>query len=182
VTGRKVLFKSDEIRAMISSIAESIIQNHREHTERLALVGIRTGGVYLMERIHRILKKRLKTEIPTGIVDITLYRDDIDTSPIKPTVGETELLFDVNDKYIILVDDVLYTGRTMRAAIDVLIDFGRPKKIEPAVLVEREEKYREIPIYAIYRGSTPKTGERDRVTVRFSEETGRDDEVILERR
>jgi len=182
VTNRKVLFKSEDIRTMISGIAESIIQNHKEQPNRLALVGIRTGGVYLMERIHKILKKRLKTDIPTGIVDITLYRDDIDTSPMKPTVGETELLFDVNDRYIILVDDVLYTGRTIRAAIDVLIDFGRPKKIEPAVLIEREEKYREIPIYAMYRGNAPKTEEKDRVTVRFFEETGREDEVILERR
>ncbi len=177
---KKVVLRSEEIKAMINSLAEEILKRHSNLLDRLALVGIRTGGVYLMERINRIIKKKTKINIPCGVVDITLYRDDIDTSPIKPTIGDTELMFDVNDKYIVLVDDVLYTGRTIRAAIDVIIDFGRPRKIEVAVLIDRGN--REIPIYAEYIGQKIETKEKDRVTVRFSEETGKDDEVILERR
>lgn len=177
---RKIVYKSDQIRSMISSLAREILRRHSDSMDRLALVGIRTGGVYLMERLHKILRKRTGLNIPRGVVDITLYRDDIDTSPIRPTIGDTELMFDVNDKYIILIDDVLYTGRTIRAAIDVIIDFGRPRKIEVAVLIDRGN--REIPIYAEYVGETVETKESDRVRVKFSEETGRGDEIVLERR
>lgn len=177
---RKVVYKGDKIKLMISSLAKEILQRHSDWMDRLALVGIRTGGVYLMERLHKILKKKTNLNIPRGIVDITLYRDDIDTSPIKPTIGDTDLMFDVNDKYIILIDDVLYTGRTIRAAIDVIIDFGRPRKIEVAVLIDRGN--REIPIYAEYVGEKIETKESDRVRVKFSEETGKDDEIVLERR
>lgn len=177
---RKVVYKGDQIRSMISSLAAEILRRYSGSMDRLALVGIRTGGVYLMERLHKILKKRTGLNIPCGVVDITLYRDDIDTSPIRPTIGATELMFDVNDKYIILIDDVLYTGRTIRAAIDVIIDFGRPRKIEVAVLIDRGN--REIPIYAEYVGEKVETKESDRVRVKFSEETGKNDEIILERR
>ncbi len=176
----KVILKGEEIRQLISQIAEKIISRYGKDADRLSLVGIRTGGVYLMERIHKILKKKLKTDIPKGIVDITLYRDDIDSSLSKPEVGETELLFDVNDKYIILIDDVLFTGRTIRAAIDVIIDFGRPKKIEVAVLVDRG--HREIPVYAEFVGYRIETRENDRVNVVFTEEGKRkEDAVILEK-
>ncbi|MGC8927407.1 MAG: bifunctional pyr operon transcriptional regulator/uracil phosphoribosyltransferase PyrR [Myxococcota bacterium] len=179
--GTKVILKSDDIKNIIQSMAEQILEHYSGSVDRLALIGIRTGGVYLMERIHKILKKRLKTDIPKGIVDITLYRDDIDSSLSRPEIGETELLFDVNDKIIILIDDVLFTGRTIRAAIDVIIDFGRPKKIVVAVLVDRGN--REIPVYAEFVGYKVKTQEVDRVNVIFVEEGRRkEDAVILERR
>lgn len=179
--GNKIILKGKEIQRLISQIAEQIISRHSKEADRLALVGIRTGGVYLMERIYKVLKKKLKIDFPKGIVDITLYRDDIDSSLSKPEVGETELLFDVNDKYIILVDDVLFTGRTIRAAIDVIIDFGRPKKIEVAVLIDRG--HREIPVYAEYVGYKIETFEDDRVNVVFTEEGKRkEDVVILEKR
>lgn len=177
----KLILKSDEIGKIIISMAEQIIEKYSDYADRLALIGIRTGGVYLMERIHKILKKKLKVDIPKGIVDITLYRDDIDSSLSRPEVGETELLFDVNDRIIILIDDVLFTGRTIRAAIDVIIDFGRPKKIVVAVLVDRG--HREIPVYAEFVGYKVETGEKDRVNVIFVEEGRRkEDAVILERR
>ncbi len=173
----KIILKGKEVQQLISQLGERIISQYGRDAERLALIGIRTGGVYLMERIYRILKRKLKTDIPKGIVDITLYRDDIDSSLSKPEIGETELLFDVNDKYIILIDDVLFTGRTIRAAIDVIIDFGRPKKIEVAVLIDRG--HREIPVYAEFVGYKIVTREDDRVNVVFTEEGKRKDDVVI---
>ncbi|MCX7944649.1 MAG: bifunctional pyr operon transcriptional regulator/uracil phosphoribosyltransferase PyrR [Deltaproteobacteria bacterium] len=179
-SNNKVILKGEEIHKLILKIAKEIAERYKCNSRDLALVGIRTGGVYLMERIYRILKKKLKTDMPRGIVDITLYRDDIDSPLSKPEVGETELLFDVNDKYIILIDDVLYTGRTIRAAIDVIIDFGRPKKIDVAVLIDRG--HREIPFYAEFVGCKIETLGRDKINVVFTEEGKRkEDVVILER-
>ncbi len=180
---KNVILSGEEIKDLITLMADRIIQTHKSDIEKVALVGIRTGGVFLMERMHKLLKKRLNRDVPKGIVDITLYRDDIDSdsSLAKPEVGETELLFDVNDRYIILVDDVLFTGRTIRAAIDVIIDFGRPKKIEVAVLVDRG--HREIPVYAEFVGYKVETLMNDRVNVEFVEEGKRkEDMVVIEKR
>ena len=106
-------------------------------TASLVLVGIRTGGVFLAKRLKTLLDQRTRRQIPTGVIDINLYRDDWTRVAPKPIVGKTELHFSIDDRRLVLVDDVLFTGRTVRAALDALMDFGRPARIELAVLVDR---------------------------------------------
>ena len=143
----------------------------------LALIGIRTRGVTLAERLKQAIKDIEKIEVPMGILDITLYRDDLTSVGAKPVVRQTLIDFDITDKRIVLVDDVFYTGRTIRAAFDALNDFGRPAKIELAVLVDRG--HRELPIRADFVGKNVPTGKNQNIEVIFGE-AGKPDEVVLE--
>jgi pyrimidine operon attenuation protein / uracil phosphoribosyltransferase len=142
----------------------------------LALVGIRTGGLVLAERMVKLLAAVENAEVPLGAIDITLYRDDVFVGLPRPEVGTTELPFAVAGRTIVLVDDVLYTGRTVRAALDAIMDYGRPEKVELAVLVDRG--HRELPIQADYVGQKIETSRRESVRV-LLRELGEPDRVIL---
>ena len=141
-------------------------------TDDLVLIGIQRRGVELAERIARLIEKEKGVLVPRGALDITLYRDDLQTVGPKPVIGETRLPGDLTGKHAVIVDDVLYTGRTVRAALDELADFGRPKRISLCVLVDRGG--RELPIQADVVGKTVKTGPGDVVEVQVAELDGRD--------
>ena len=174
----KVVQGEKEIEASLNQICDHLLKRHPQLNE-MVLVGIRTGGVYLAERLRKKLLQRKGTDLPTGIIDITLYRDDLNSphGSGQPRVRTTEIGFDIDDKVIILVDDVLYTGRSTRAAMDALIDLGRPKAIRLAVLVERAG--RELPIQADYAGCAADVDPQRSVQVNLVESDGKD-EVIVE--
>ena len=169
---------ADRMGRALTRIAHEILERNRG-TSDLALVGIRTRGVPLARRIAHSLKDINHTDVPTGALDITLYRDDLMRHAVgpQPLVRRTEIPFSIDDKRIILVDDVLYTGRTIRSALDALIDFGRPRSIQLIVLVDRG--HRELPIKADYVGKNLPTSRREIVNVRLNEIDGID-EVTLE--
>jgi len=162
----------------IARIAHEIAERHRT-LDDLAFAGVRTRGVPLAQRISRQLADIAGIEIPVGMLDITLYRDDLMRQAVgpQPLVRRTEIPFSIDDRRILLVDDVLYTGRTVRAALDALIDFGRPKAIQLVVLVDRG--HRELPVKADYVGKNLPTSLEQSVQVRF-EETDGVDEVTLQ--
>jgi len=162
-------------RALIR-IAHEIVEKNKG-AENMAVIGIQNRGAYLAERVARLIEKIEGVQIPVGLMDITLYRDDVQTKLEQPLVQKTEILFDVVDKVIILVDDVLFTGRTIRAALDQIIDFGRPKRIQLAVLVDRG--HRELPIRADYVGKNIPTAQEDRVKVKIEEVDGEDNVSIV---
>ena len=141
-------------------------------TGDLVLIGIQRRGVELAERIARLIEKDEGVAVPRGALDITLYRDDLETVGPKPVIGETRLPGDLTGKHAVIVDDVLYTGRTVRAALDELVDFGRPKRISLCVLIDRGG--RELPIQADIVGKVVKTAPGDRVEVQVQEVDGRD--------
>ena len=169
---------ADRMARTLARIAHEIIERNRALDE-LALVGIRTRGVPLAKRIARLIREISEVEVPTGALDITLYRDDLMRHAVgpQPVVRRTEIPFSIDDRRILLVDDVLYTGRTTRAALDALIDFGRPRSIQLIVLVDRG--HRELPIKADYVGKNLPTAPHESVQVRLQETDGQD-EVILE--
>jgi pyrimidine operon attenuation protein / uracil phosphoribosyltransferase len=169
---------ADRMARALTRISHEILERNRG-TSELALVGIRTRGVPLARRIAADLKQINGDEVPTGALDITLYRDDLMRQPVgpQPLVRRTEIPFSIDDRRILLVDDVLYTGRTIRAALDALIDFGRPRAIQLIVLVDRG--HRELPIKADYVGKNLPTAPRQSVQVRLQEIDG-DDEVLLQ--
>ena len=141
-------------------------------TGDLVLIGIQRRGVELAERIAKLIEKEEGADVPRGALDITLYRDDLGTVGPKPVIGETRLPGDLTGKHAVIVDDVLYTGRTVRAALDELADFGRPKRISLCVLVDRGG--RELPIQADIAGKVLKTASTDRIDVQVEEVDGRD--------
>lgn len=165
----------DTIARCISRISYEIVEQKR-HIERLAIVGIRTGGEFLGQRIKRRIEEIEGHQISFGVIDITLYRDDLSQANTQPSLKGTDLNFPISGSRIILVDDVLYTGRTIRAALDAIIDFGRPTSVELAVLVDRG--HRELPIRADYVGKNLPTAHDQSVRVRFSE-AGYKDAVYL---
>jgi pyrimidine operon attenuation protein/uracil phosphoribosyltransferase len=164
---------ADRMARTLARIAHEIIERNRALDE-LALVGIRTRGVPLAKRIARLIREISEVEVPTGALDITLYRDDLMRQPIgaQPRVGRTEIPFSIDNRRILLVDDVLYTGRTIRAALDALIEFGRPKSIQLVVLVDRG--HRELPIKADYVGKNLPTSPAQSVQVQLAEIDGCD--------
>lgn len=166
----------ETIRRAISRMAHEILE--KGGVQDLALVGIRTRGVTLAERLKQAIKEIEKVDVLMGILDITLYRDDLTMVGAKPVVRQTQIDFDITDKRIVLVDDVFFTGRTIRAAFDALNDFGRPAKIELAVLVDRG--HRELPIRADFVGKNFPTGKNQNVEVVFGGTNGQQDEVVLE--
>lgn len=173
---KAVVMDADGIRRAILRVSHEIIERNKG-VEDLALVGIRTRGVPLAERLSSALKDIEGEKVPVGILDITLYRDDLTAIALQPLVRSTEMPFRVSEKRIILVDDVLYTGRTVRAAMDALIDLGRPKWIQLAVLIDRG--HRELPIRADYIGKSIPTSRKEIVSVRLNEIDG-EDKVIIE--
>lgn len=171
---KKVMTQEDVARA-ITRIAHEIVEKNKG-TDDLAIIGIRTGGARLAGRLHAAIKRIEKTDIPFGIIDITLYRDDLSEIGPQPEVLSTEIDFDISDKRIVLVDDVLFTGRTIRCALDLLIDFGRPRCIQLAVLIDRG--HRELPIKADYVGKNIPTMNKEEVLVRFAEDSAKDEVTI----
>jgi pyrimidine operon attenuation protein/uracil phosphoribosyltransferase len=169
---------ADRMSRALTRIAHEILERNRG-TSDLALVGIRTRGVPLARRLAHILHDINREEVPTGALDITLYRDDLMRHAVgpQPVVRRTEIPFSIDDKRILLVDDVLYTGRTIRSALDALIDFGRPRSIQLIVLVDRG--HRELPIKADYVGKNLPTSLKQSVQVRLQEIDG-EDEVLLD--
>ncbi len=168
---------ADRMSRALTRIAHEILERNRGLDE-LALVGIRTRGVPIARRLARALKEINGDEVPTGALDITLYRDDLMRHPVgpQPLVRRTEIPFSIDDRKIMLVDDVLYTGRTIRAALDALIDFGRPRVIQLIALVDRG--HRELPIKADYVGKNLPTSLKQSVQVRLLEIDGTDEIVI----
>jgi pyrimidine operon attenuation protein/uracil phosphoribosyltransferase len=176
-----VVMDADRISRALTRIAHEIVERNRG-VEDVALIGVRSRGVPLARRLARSLSEITGDEVPTGALDITLYRDDLMRHQVgpQPVVRKTEIPFSIDNRTIILVDDVLYTGRTTRAALDALIDFGRPKAIQLVVLVDRG--HRELPIKADYVGKNVPTSSQESVQVRLHELDGADhDEVVIER-
>jgi pyrimidine operon attenuation protein / uracil phosphoribosyltransferase len=167
----------DRMSRALTRIAHEILERNRG-TSEIALVGIRTRGVPLARRLAATLRDINGDDVPTGALDITLYRDDLMRHPVgpQPVVRRTEIPFSIDDRRILLVDDVLYTGRTIRAALDALIDFGRPRAIQLIVLVDRG--HRELPIKADYVGKNIPTSSQQSVQVRLQEIDGAE-EVLL---
>ncbi len=159
----------------LSRMAHEILERHPD-PRRLAFVGVRSRGVPLARRLARLVREAAGTEPALGAIDISLYRDDFTSLAAQPITKGTDILFSLDGRTVVLVDDVLYTGRTVRAALDQLIDFGRPARIELAVLVDRG--HRELPIRADYVGKTLATSREEVVQVQVQEEDGKD-EVLL---
>lgn len=170
------LLDADAIRRAVVRIAHEIIE-YNKGTERLALVGVRTRGAVLAQRLAKAIEQIEGRRVPVGALDITLYRDDLSRLSPNPVVQATDVSFDITDLRLVLVDDVLFAGRTVRAALDALIDFGRPEAIQLAVLIDRG--HRELPIRADYVGKNIPTSLKERVEVRLQETDGKD-EVVLE--
>ena len=174
-----VVMDQDRMNRTLTRIAHEILERNRGD-EGLALVCIRTRGVPLAKRLAATIRSINELEVPTGALDITLYRDDLMRHAIgvQPVVRSTDIPFSIDDKRILLVDDVLYTGRTIRAALDALIEFGRPKAIQLIVLVDRG--HRELPIKADYVGKNLPTSDSQSVQVHLLEIDGRDEVEIQE--
>jgi pyrimidine operon attenuation protein / uracil phosphoribosyltransferase len=173
-----VIMDADRMARTLTRIAHEIVERNRG-VEGVAIVGVRTRGVLIAKRLAQSLHHITSEAVPTGALDITLYRDDLMRHPVgpQPLVRKTEIPFSIDDQKILLVDDVLYTGRTVRAALDALIDFGRPKEIQLIVLVDRG--HRELPIKADYVGKNVPTSLQESVHVRMQEIDGTD-EVSVE--
>ena len=169
-----VIMDADRMSRTLTRIAHEIIERNRG-VERLAIVGIRTRGVFIAKRLAKALQQITNEPVPTGALDITLYRDDLMRHAVgpQPVVRRTEIPFSIDDMKVVLVDDVLYTGRTIRAALDALIDFGRPKEIQLIVLVDRG--HRELPIKADYVGKNVPTSLKESVHVKLTETDGTDE-------
>ncbi|MCI2110045.1 MAG: bifunctional pyr operon transcriptional regulator/uracil phosphoribosyltransferase PyrR [Acidaminococcaceae bacterium] len=172
---KKVIMDADGMRRALVRIAHEIVEKNKG-TDNLVLVGIRSRGVPLAERIAQEIDEIEKVKLQVGSLDITLYRDDLSTLSYNPIVKGTEINFDINGKNIVLVDDVLFTGRTIRCALDGLIDMGRPKAIQLAVMVDRG--HRELPIRADYVGKNVPTSTSETVELTLQETDGCD-EVYL---
>ncbi|HDL03384.1 MAG: bifunctional pyr operon transcriptional regulator/uracil phosphoribosyltransferase PyrR [Candidatus Zixiibacteriota bacterium] len=172
----EVLLDAQKITRATTRIAHEILEKN-SGAENLVIIGILRRGADLAKRIAERIKQIEGVEVPVGLLDINLYRDDFHSRLDQPIVQRTEILFDVVDRNVILVDDVLFTGRTIRAALDAIIDFGRPRSIQLAVLIDRG--HRELPIRPDYVGKNIPTSKEDRVLVRL-EERDNCEEVIIE--
>lgn len=160
------LFTEEDLRRIVTRLAHEIIEKNRG-IKNLVIIGLRTRGAYVAERIAKKIEKIEKMPIPTGYLDTTLYRDDFRTRMKQPEVQVTNISFQIDEKNVILVDDVLFTGRTIRAALDALMDFGRPSRIHLAVLVDRG--HRELPIKADFVGKNIPTSIGEEVRVKLTE-------------
>jgi pyrimidine operon attenuation protein/uracil phosphoribosyltransferase len=175
---RLVLMDGPRLKRSLSRIASEIIERHPDQ-KNTVLVGVRSRGVPMARRVARFIKEMAGVEPPVGALDITLYRDDLTMSGAQPVLRGTEIPTSIDDRTVILVDDVLFTGRSVRGALDELIDFGRPARIELAVLVDRG--HRELPIRADYVGRVVTTARDEIVQVMLAEEDGRDGVVLFEK-
>ena len=174
-TTSKQVLDGPSIERTLTRMAHEILEKNRS-VQSLALVGIQTRGVILAQRIEKAIRSIAGHALPMGILDINLYRDDLTRVSEQPVIKKTEINFDLDGKTIVLVDDVLYTGRTVRSGLNALVDFGRPKKIELAVLIDRG--HRELPIRADFVGKNIPTSEEETVHVRLSE-TDNIEEVVV---
>ena len=174
---KNVLLDAEAIRRAIVRISHEIIERNKG-VENVVLVGIHTLGVPMAERLAAAIEKIENVKVPVGMLDITMYRDDLSTLDYNPVVHGTEIDFDLTGKTVILVDDVLFTGRTIRAAMDALIDMGRPKAIQLAVLIDRG--HRELPIRADFAGKNVPTSKKEVVNVQLVENDGVDEVAIGE--
>lgn len=172
---KNVIMDADAMRRAIVRISHEIIEKNKG-VENVVLVGIRTRGVPIAERIANTIERIENAKVPVGMLDITLYRDDLSTLAYNPIVHGTEIDLDLTGKVVILVDDVLYTGRTIRAALDAIIDMGRPRAIQMAVLIDRG--HRELPIRADFAGKNVPTSHKEAVNVSLAEEDGIDEVAI----
>jgi pyrimidine operon attenuation protein/uracil phosphoribosyltransferase len=174
-----LVMDGDRMSRTLTRIAHEILERNRK-LEEIALVGIRSRGVPLARRLSRTIRDITQHDVPTGALDITLYRDDImrHSADDQPVVRSTDIPFSIDDRRILLVDDVLYTGRTIRAALDALVEFGRPRAIQLVVLIDRG--HRELPIKADYVGKNIPTSPSQSVQVRLSEIDGRDEVEVQE--
>ncbi len=168
-----LIMDAPEMGRALTRIAHEILERNKG-TGELALVGIRTGGVYLAQRLRKIIGQIEQSEVPLGELDITLYRDDLAIRKNQPVLRKTSIPFNISDMKVVLVDDVLFTGRTIRAALDGLNDLGRPAEVQLAVLVDRG--HRQLPIRANYVGKNIPTS-RDEIVQVFLEELGDEDHV-----
>lgn len=171
------IMDSRKIERAIHRMTTEIVERNR-NLKKLVIVGIRTRGIYLGKRISKLIKELEKVDIPVGVLDITLYRDDFSEIEAQHMVRKTEINFSVAKKDVLLVDDVLFTGRTIRAAMDSLIDLGRPKTIQLLVLIDRG--HRELPIRADYAGKFLPTSKREQVQVKLKEIDNSDEVLITE--
>ncbi len=176
MSGRRIM-TPDEIRRAVIRISHEIVEKHAG-TDGLVLVGIQRRGVPLAERLAAAIEEHERVRLPVGALDITFYRDDLSMLAQQPVVKGTELPFDLNETTVVLIDDVLYTGRTIRAAMDALMEYGRPRAIRLAVLVDRG--HRELPIRADHVGKNVPTSREEIVRVRIEEVDG-EDAVDIER-
>ena len=172
------ILTAEELRRALTRIAHEILERNRG-AEGLALVGVHTRGIPLAKRLAAKLHELEGVDVPLGQLDITLYRDDLSEIAVQPIIRETQIGFDMQPRRIILVDDVLYTGRTVRAALDALLDLGRPQSIQLAVLVDRG--HRELPIRADYVGKNLPTARNELVKVKLEETDGLDAVELWER-
>jgi len=175
---KTVIMDETAMRRALARIAHEIVEKNKG-VEKVVLVGIRRRGGPIAERLARLIEEIEGVKVPVGILDITLYRDDLTTLSSQPELHRSEIPFDIADKVVVLVDDVLFTGRTTRAALDALIDLGRPQRIQLAVLIDRG--HRELPIKADYVGKNVPTASRELVEVRVQEIDNQEAVVIVEK-
>jgi pyrimidine operon attenuation protein/uracil phosphoribosyltransferase len=171
-----IAMSAAELNHALDRLTDQILERH-QNLDHVVVVGIRTGGAFLAQRLAERISQRVSRQVRVGVLDITLYRDDWTQLSHKPLVRKTELPGSIDDQEVVLVDDVLFTGRTVRAALDALIDYGRPRRIELAVLVDRGG--RELPIQPDYVGLTMHLPPAQRVNV-YLQEMGQPDEVAIE--
>ncbi len=172
----KIVMTAEDIRRTLARIAHQIIERNKT-TTNLVLVGLHTRGVPLAKRLAASIERYEKSSLPVGMLDFSLYRDDLNPSDIKNVIQRTEIPSDVNGKSVVIIDDVLHTGRTIRAAMDALIDLGRPLSIQLAVLVDRG--HREMPIRADYVGKNIPSARHENIEVHLTETDGVDEVVII---
>jgi pyrimidine operon attenuation protein / uracil phosphoribosyltransferase len=172
------LMSASEMDRTLVRLAHEILEKS-DDLERLALIGIRRRGVPIAQRLARKISDLEKREVPVGILDINLYRDDLSTVGAKPVLNATEIPFDINGKDIILTDDVLYTGRTIRAALDALFDHGRPARVQLLCLIDRG--HRELPIEARYVGRKVQTSSNEIIEVKLQEVDGMEKVLLVEK-
>lgn len=175
---KRQLMSADEIRRTLERLAHEIVEN-TGGAKDLALIGVRRRGIPLAERLAKSIRASSKAEIPVGTLDITLYRDDLSTVAPQPVVQSSEIPFPVDDRDLLLVDDVLYTGRTVRAAMNGLFDLGRPRRIRLCVLIDRG--HRELPVEASFIGRTVETTEAEIIEVRLNEIDHEERVMVMDR-
>jgi pyrimidine operon attenuation protein/uracil phosphoribosyltransferase len=161
-----MVLDAKDVERILQKMTDQILEDHKQ-MDKLALIGIHTRGVFLAHRIRSLIKESTGIELNTGTVDINLYRDDWTRIGAQPVVRKSDISFNIDENKIILIDDVLFTGRTIRAAMDALMDFGRPARIELAVFIDRG--HRELPIHANYIGQTVKTALKEAINVLLKE-------------
>ena len=171
----KVLSAAD-IKRILLRLAHQVLEKNTD-ARKLVFIGIQTRGVHIARRLQSIVRELEGIEVPLGILDITLYRDDLTTISELPLVKETTIPFDLKDKIVVLIDDVLFTGRTIRAALDEIMDFGRPRRIELLVLIDRG--HRELPIRADFVGKNIPTAKKELVEIRLEEIDGKEEAAVL---